>query len=213
MPEVGVVGDWLSPTVSNPDGLPIIVVFESFKRSDVGLSTPGVGDVEWSEGEIVEADRVSLIRETSVSKDVRWLGDCSAIGSAMPCFPVSDDDVDGRGSSTKTDGRTVSAGCDDVSSLTTSARWGADGEALDGIVAAEVVLGVRNWMLETACLSTVGTFKAGLVACDELKERELTGLGNEVTIADKGVRGFSIAGLTGVSPLMLFCGSERGEGL
>jgi len=131
----------------------------------------------------------------------------------MPCFPeLSDDDVDGRGPSTKADGRTVSTGCDDVSSLTTSARWGAD-DGVDGIVAAEVVLGVRNWMLETACLSTVGTFKAGVVACDELKERELTGLGNEVTIADKGVRGFSIAGLTGVSLLMLFCGSERGEGL
>ena len=127
----------------------------------------------------------------------------------MPCFPeLSDDDVDGRGPSTRAGGRTVSTGRDSVSSLTTSARWGAD----DGRV-AEVVLGVRNWILETACLSTVGTFKAGLVACDELKERELTGLGNEVVIADKGVRGISIAGLTGVSLLMLFCGSERGEGL
>ena len=80
-------------------------------------------------------------------------------------------------------------------------------------MAAEVVLGVRNWMLETACLSTVGTFKTGLGACDELKERGLTGLGNEIVIADKGVRGFSIAGLTGVSLLTLFCGRERGEGL
>ena len=191
MPEVGVVGDWLSPTVSNPDDLPCIAVFESFKRSDVGLSAPGSGDVEWSEGETAEVDRVSLVRETSVSKEVRRLGDSSTIGSVMPCFPeLSDDDVDGRGPSTKTDGQTVSTGCDSVSSL-----------------------GVRNWMFETACLSTMGTFKTGLVACDELKERELTGLGNEVTIADKGVRGFSIAGLTGVSLLMLFCGSERGEGL
>ena len=77
-----------------------------------------------------------------------------------------------------------------------------------------MVLGVRNWMLETACLSTVGTFKAGLVVSgDELKERELTGLGNEVAVADKEVRGSSIVGATGVSLLMLFCGSERGDGL
>ena len=46
-----------------------------------------------------------------------------------------------------------------------------------------------------------------------MKERELTGLGNEVAIADKGVRGLSTVGLAGVSLLMLFCGSERGDGL
>jgi hypothetical protein len=63
-----------------------------------------------------------------------------------------------------------------------------DGDALDSIVEAEAVLGVRSWVLETACLSTVGTLKAGLVARgDELNERELTGLGNEVAVADKGV--------------------------
>jgi len=71
MPEFGVVGDWFSPTVSNPDGLPNIAVFESFKRSDVGLSTPGGGDIEWNEGETTEVDRVSLVREMSVSKEVR----------------------------------------------------------------------------------------------------------------------------------------------
>ena len=71
MAEVGVVGDLVSPTVSNPDGLAKIAVFESFKRSEVGLSTPGGGDVEWSEGETTEVDPVSLNRETSVSKEAR----------------------------------------------------------------------------------------------------------------------------------------------
>lgn len=69
-------------------------------------------------------------------------------------------------------------------------------------------------MLETACLSTVGTLKAGLVARgDELNERELTGLGKEVPVADKGVRCLSMMWLTDVSLLMLFWGSERGDGL
>ena len=62
-----------------------------------------------------------------------------------------------------------------------------------------MVLGVRNWMLETACLSTVGTFKAGFVERgDELKERGLIGLGNEAVEADKEVRGSSVVGLVGV---------------
>ena len=76
------------------------------------------------------------------------------------------------------------------------------------------MLGVRNWILETACLSTVGTLKTGPVARgDELNERELTGLGNEVAEADKGILGLSIVGSADVSLLMLFCGSERGDGL
>jgi len=141
-------------------------ILQSLKVSDVGLSAPGGGDIERSEGETAEVDRVSLVRETSVSMEARWVGDFSAMESAMPCFPeLSEDDVDGRGPSTKTDGRTVSAGCDNISSLATSARWGADdGEAEEGDVIAEATLGVRNWMLETACLSTVGMFRAGLVA-------------------------------------------------
>ena len=77
-----------------------------------------------------------------------------------------------------------------------------------------MVLGVRNCMLETACLSTIGTLKPGLVARgDELNERELTGLGRDIEVADKGVRGLSMLGLTDASPLMLFCGKERGDGL
>jgi hypothetical protein len=84
----------------------------------------------------------------------------------------------------------------------------------DRRVEAEFVLGERNWMLETACLSTVGTLKAGLVARgDELNERELAGLGREVAVADKGVRGLSTVGLADLSLLMLFCGRERGDGL
>lgn len=63
---------------------------------------------------------------------------------------------------------------------------------LDGRVEMELVLGERNWMLETACLSTVGTLNAGLIARgEELNERELAGLGREVAVADKGVRGLS----------------------
>ena len=46
MVEVGVVGDWVSPRVSNPDVFAKIAVFESFKRSDVGLNGPSGGDVE-----------------------------------------------------------------------------------------------------------------------------------------------------------------------
>lgn len=54
-------------------------------------------------------------------------------------------------------------------------------------------------MLETACLSTVGTFKAGFVERgDELKERGLIGLGNEAVEADKEVRGSPVVGLVGV---------------
>lgn len=133
---------------------------------------------------------MSLVRETSVSKEVRLLGDFSVIGSVVPCFlELSDDDVCGRGSSTEIDGRTASAGCDGVSPLVASVRWEADdGEASGSIVEAEVVLCVRNWTLETACLSTVGTLKTGPVARgDKLNERELIGLGNEVPIADKEV--------------------------
>lgn len=191
-PEVGVVGDRASPTASSPDVLARIADFESFKRSDVGLNAPGDGDVEWSEGETTEVDRVSLVLETSVSKEVRLLGDFSASVSAKPRFPeLSDDDVDGRA---------ASAGCEGVSPVT-SVRCGT-------------VLGVRNWILETACLSTVGTFRAGLVASgDELKVREPMELWNEIAVADRGVRGLSTAGLVGASLLMLFCGSERGDGL
>ena len=96
-----------------------------------------------------------------------------------------------------------------------STHWETDdGEASDSVVGARVVLGVRSWALETACLSTVGTFTAGLVARDdELKERELTGLGNEAALADKEVPGLLTAESAGVYPLILFCGSERGDGL
>lgn len=88
------------------------------------------------------------------------------------------------------------------------------GDRLDNELETGLVPGVRNWMLETACLSTVGTLKGGLVARgDELKERGLRGLGKEVTVADKGVRGLSRVESADVSLLMLFCGSERGDGL
>lgn len=74
--------------------------------------------------------------------------------------------------------------------------------------------GVRNWMFETACLRTVGTIKAGLVPGDnELNEIGLTGLGNEVEEADKGSLGLSTVRFAGASLLILFCGSERGDGL
>ena len=46
MPEVEVVGDWVSPKVSSPDVFVKIAVFESFERSDIGLNAPGGGDVE-----------------------------------------------------------------------------------------------------------------------------------------------------------------------
>jgi hypothetical protein len=46
MPEVGVVGDWISSEVSNPDVFTKIAVFESFERNDIGLSAPGGGDIE-----------------------------------------------------------------------------------------------------------------------------------------------------------------------
>lgn len=46
VPEVEVVGDWISPGFSSPDVFARIAVFESFERSDVGLSAPGGGDVE-----------------------------------------------------------------------------------------------------------------------------------------------------------------------
>ena len=71
MPEVGVVGDWISPWEFNPDVFTEIAVFESFERSDRDLNVPGGGDVECSEGESTEVDRVSLVRETSVSNEVR----------------------------------------------------------------------------------------------------------------------------------------------
>lgn len=60
---------------------------------------------------MTEVDRVSLVREASVSKEVRLLGDFNAIVSAIPCLlELSDDDVDGRDSSSGIDGRTTSAG-------------------------------------------------------------------------------------------------------
>ena len=46
MPEVGLVGDWISLEVSNPDVFVVIIVLESFDRSDTCLSAPGGGDVE-----------------------------------------------------------------------------------------------------------------------------------------------------------------------
>lgn len=79
------------------------------------------------------------------------------------------------------------------------------GNPLDNGLETGLVLGVRNWTLETACLSTVGTLKGGLVARgDELKERGLTGLGEEVTVADKEVWGLSRVEPADVSLLMLF---------
>ena len=75
-------------------------------------------------------------------------------------------------------------------------------------------LGVRNWMLETACLRTVGTFKAGLDPGDtELNEIGLTGLGKEAEEADEGSLGLSTVSLEDTSLLILFCGNERGDGL
>ena len=89
-----------------------------------------------------------------------------------------------------------------------------EGGTFDGRVGTELAVGVRNWVLETACLRTVGTLKAGLIARgDELNDRELAGLGKEVAVADRGVRGLSMVGSTEVSLLMLFCGRERGDGL
>ena len=46
VPEMGMIGDWISLRVSNPDVLARMAVLESFERSDVGLSAPGGGDVE-----------------------------------------------------------------------------------------------------------------------------------------------------------------------
>ena len=151
-----------------------------------------------------------------MSKEARLLGDFNAIVSAVPCFlELSDDDVDGRDSLSGIDGRTTSTGCDNVSSPVASVSCEIDDrEALGSIVEAETVLGECNWTLETACLSTIGTLKAGPVARgDELNERELTGFENEVAVADKGVLGLSIVGSVDVSLLMLFCGNERGDGL
>ena len=159
---------------------------------------------------------MSLVREMSVSKEVRLLGDFDVTVSITPCFlELSEDDVDGRGSSSEIDGRAASAGHDDMSSPVASVPCETDGgDTLDNIVEVEVVLGVRNWVLETACLSIVGTLKAGFVARgDKLNERGFTGLGNEVAAAGKGALGLSTAGLADVSPLMLFCGNERGDGL
>lgn len=105
MPEVGVVGDWISPWEFNPDVFTEIAVFESFERSDRDLNVPGGGDVECSEGESTEVDRVSLVRETSVSIEVRLFENFSAIGSVMPCFlELSDGGVGERGSSTEIGG-------------------------------------------------------------------------------------------------------------
>lgn len=60
---------------------------------------------------------MSLVRETSVSKEARLLGEFNVIVSNMPCLlDFSDEDVDGRGSSSGIDGRTDSVGCDGVSS-------------------------------------------------------------------------------------------------
>jgi len=46
MPKVGVVGDWISSRVSNPDVFARIAVFEIFERSDIDLVALGGGDVE-----------------------------------------------------------------------------------------------------------------------------------------------------------------------
>ena len=128
---------------------------------------------------------------------------------------LSDEEVDGRDSSSDFGGSWASAGRGDVSILLSSVCWGSDeGAALDNRMGAGLVLGVRSWMLETACLSTVGTLKGGLAARgDELNERGLIGLGCDVAVADKGVRGISVTELTGASLLMLFCGRESGDGL
>ena len=162
---------------------------------------------------------MSLIREGSVSKDVRLFGDFGVVTSIAPCGPErSDEEVDGRESSGCFCGLTAPAGCDDISSPLPSppSVWleGDEGDAFDSGVGAGLVLSVRNWMLETACLSTVGTLNTGLVARDEeLNERELRGLGREVAMADKGVRGFSTVVPADVSLLILFCGKDRGDGL
>jgi len=202
--------------VSSPDVFARIAVLEIFERSDVDLVAPGGGDIERSEGETTEVDRVSLVRETSVSKEVRLLGDFNVIASAMPCFlELSGGDVDGRDSSAGVGGWTASTERDDISLPVASVSCKTDGgDTLDSIVEVGTALGVRNWALETACLSIVGTLRAVPVARgDELNERELTGLGNEVAEVDKGVLGLSIVWSTDVSLLMLFCGSERGDGL
>ena len=152
----------------------------------------------------------------SVSKEVRLLGDFDVIVSIMPCLlELSEDDVDGRGSSSEIDGRVASAGYDDMSSSVASIPCETDGgDTLDSIVEVEIVLGVRNWVLETACLSIVGTLKVGFVAGgNKLNECGFTGLGNEVAAVGKEALGLSTAGLAAASPLMLFCGNERGDGL
>lgn len=142
------------------------------------------------------------------------LGDFNVIISAMPCFlELSEDDVDGRGSSSGTEGRTVSIGRA-LSSVPSVPCETDDGSPLDSIVGVKVVLGVRNWVLETACLSTVGTLKAGLAARGgELNERGLIGLGNEAAVADRGALSLPIVVSADVSLLMLFWGRERGDGL
>ena len=100
MVEVGLIGDWISPKLSNPDVFAMIAVFESFDLSDAFLSAPGDGDVEWSGGETAEVDLVSLFRERSKSKDARSLGDLGEVGSVAPCgLERSEEDVDGRASS------------------------------------------------------------------------------------------------------------------
>jgi hypothetical protein len=216
VPEVGLVGDWISPRVSDPDVFAKIAVFESFDRRDIGLSAPGGGDIERREGETTVVDRVSLVRETLSSKDVRLFGDFNVIASGMPCcLELPEDDVEVRGSSSRFDGWIASAGRDGVSSLVPSFRWGTNEEdVLGNRVEAGLVLGVRNWTLETACLSTVGMFKPGLVARgDELNERGLWGLDKAAAVADKEVWGLSTVGPADVSLLILFCGSERGDGL
>ena len=158
---------------------------------------------------------MSLARETSVSQEVRWLEDLNVTVSAISCFlELSDDDVDGRGSSGGIDGGMGSLECDNVSSPAASVPCETDGDALDSIVEAGTVLGVRNWVLETACLSAVGTLNAGLVARDnELNECRLAGLGNEIADADKGHLCLSTDGSVDISLLILFCGNESGDGL
>ena len=92
-------------------------------------------------------------------------------------------------------------------------REGGGGE-LGNVMEVGDSPGVRNWMLETACLRTIGTLKAGLDPGDsELNEIGLVGLGKEVTEADKGSLGLSTVRPADGSLLTLFCGSERGDGL
>jgi hypothetical protein len=157
----------------------MIAVFESFDRSEICLNPPAGGEAERNEGETGD-DRVSLAREESPSKDVWSLGDFNEVVSAVPWgLELSDDEVDGRDSSGGFSEVPTSIGRDNNSSPFSAVCWETEeGDVLEKRVGTGLVLGVRNWVLETACLSTVGTLKGGLAARgDELNERGLMGLG------------------------------------